>query len=356
MNFQPGRSDDAPVVVPAALQPAAPDRRIEISVLVLTGLALFGTLWVGLLAALLAGLLIHELVHVVAPLFRRFGATHKIGRFIALGLLTAIIILVITFGIIELISMLTTRSEGLVALMRKMADAVEVASQQLPAWLLAYVPTNGRDLDTMAAQWLREHARDLQQVGTMVGRILVHIIIGLVIGGMIAVSDLTNRGGRGPLTRVMAERVRLLALSFRRVIFAQVRISALNTVLTAIYLVGVLPLFDIHLPLAKTMIVVTFVVGLLPVIGNLISNTMIVVLSLSLSVYTAIASLVFLILIHKLEYFINAKIVGTQIEARAWEILIAMLVMEAAFGVPGVIAAPIFYAYLKVELKTRKLI
>jgi len=37
------------------------------------------------------------------------------------------------------------------------------------------------------------------------------------------------------------------------------------------------------------------------VIGNLISNTMIVVLSLSLSVYTAIASLVFLILIHKLE-------------------------------------------------------
>jgi predicted PurR-regulated permease PerM len=173
---------------------------------------------------------------------------------------------------------------------------------------------------------------------------------------MIAVSDLTNRGGRGPLTRVMAERVRLLALSFRRVIFAQVRISALNTVLTAIYLVGVLPLFDIHLPLAKTMIVVTFVVGLLPVIGNLISNTMIVVLSLSLSVYTAIASLVFLILIHKLEYFINAKIVGTQIEARAWEILIAMLVMEAAFGVPGVIAAPIFYAYLKVELKTRKLI
>ena len=150
--------------------------------------------------------------------------------------------------------------------------------------------------------------------------------------------------------------MRLLALSFRRVIFAQVRISALNTVLTAIYLVGVLPLFDIHLPLAKTMIVVTFLVGLLPVIGNLISNTMIVVLSLSLSVYTAAASLVFLILIHKLEYFINAKIVGTQIEARAWEILIAMLVMEAAFGVPGVIAAPIFYAYLKVELKTRKLI
>jgi predicted PurR-regulated permease PerM len=104
------------------------------------------------------------------------------------------------------------------------------------------------------------------------------------------------------------------------------------------------------------MIVVTFVVGLLPVIGNLISNTVIVVISLSLSVYVAAASLAFLILIHKLEYFINAKIVGTQIHARAWEILIAMLLMEAAFGVPGVIAAPVFYAYLKAELGRSKLI
>jgi predicted PurR-regulated permease PerM len=98
------------------------------------------------------------------------------------------------------------------------------------------------------------------------------------------------------------------------------------------------------------------VVGLLPVIGNLISNTVIVVISLSLSVYVAAASLAFLILIHKLEYFINAKIVGTQIHARAWEILIAMLLMEAAFGVPGVIAAPVFYAYLKAELGRSKLI
>ena len=40
-----------------------------------------------------------------------------------------------------------------------------------------------------------------------------------------------------------------------------------------IFLLGVLPLLGIHVPLAKTLVVVTFVVGLLPVIGNLISNT-----------------------------------------------------------------------------------
>ena len=47
---------------------------------------------------------------------------------------------------------------------------------------------------------------------------------------------------------------------------------------------------------------------------------------------------------------------GGQIRARAWELLLAMLVMEAAFGIAGVVAAPIYYAYLKRELEAAKLI
>ena len=61
-------------------------------------------------------------------------------------------------------------------------------------------------------------------------------------------------------------------------------------------------------------------------------------------------ALLFLITIHKLEYFLNAKIIGTQINARSWELLGAMLLMESLFGIPGVIAAPVFYAYVKTEL------
>jgi predicted PurR-regulated permease PerM len=104
------------------------------------------------------------------------------------------------------------------------------------------------------------------------------------------------------------------------------------------------------------MIALTFVVGLLPVLGNLISNTVIVVVSLSVSLLVAVGSLAFLILIHKLEYFVNARIVGARIRARAWELLLAMVVMDAWFGIPGLIAAPIYYAYLKDELTARKLV
>jgi len=58
--------------------------------------------------------------------------------------------------------------------------------------------------------------------------------------------------------------------------------------------------------------------------------------------------------IHKLEYFLNARIVGGQIRAHAWELLVAMLTMEAAFGIPGIVAAPIYYAYIKSECRTNK--
>ena len=115
-------------------------------------------------------------------------------------------------------------------------------------------------------------------------------------------------------------------------------------------------MLGIHVPLAKTLVVVTFIVGLLPVVGNLLSNTAVTVAALSVSLGVAIAALGFLILIHKLEYFLNARIVGTQINASAWELLIAMLLMEAAFGLPGLIAAPVYYAYLKSELVAERLI
>src|ERR1700712_1450024 len=211
-------------------------------------------------------------------------------------------------------------------------------------------------LRTTASTWLHEHAGQLRSIGQDVWRTLVHILIGMIIGGMIAVSREVGGREHGPLVRALTERVRLLGAAFRSVVFAQIRISALNTALTALYLFLVVPWIEAKLPLTKTMVAVTFIVGLLPVIGNLISNTVIVVVSLSVSPLLAASSLVFLIVIHKLEYFVNARVMGSQIHARAWELLLAMLVMDAIFGISGVVAAPIYYAYLKNELSAQNLI
>ncbi|MFA7282761.1 MAG: AI-2E family transporter, partial [Sterolibacterium sp.] len=237
--------------------------------------------------------------------------------------------------------------------MQKMADVLESTRAWLPDWAIAHLPADSIELQSRAATWLREHASELQSIGKETLRALAHALIGMAIGALVALREIDTTRSHGSLARELNRHAASFAAAFRRVVFAQVKIAAINAALTGLYLVLGLGLFGIHLPLAKTMVVFTFVVGLLPVLGNLLSNTVIVVLSLSHSPELALLSLGFLVIIHKLEYFLNARIVGNLIKARTWELLLAMLTMEAIFGIAGLVMAPIYYAYLKTEFAER---
>jgi predicted PurR-regulated permease PerM len=331
--------------------PTITDRQARYTTIVAALLGLVFCLQAGLLGALLAGLLVHELVNAIAPHIA-FGARGaKRGRLIGVGIVGAVVIGALVaagFGAFAFF-----RSEGAspAVLLDRMADILSSSRAALPAWIGQYLPTDAEALRQAIADWLRAHAKELETAGRTFGVGVAHILIGMVIGAMICVREARGEGERKPLPKEGGQRVRTLAQAFRSVVFAQMKISAVNTVLTALYLAAVLPLFGVQLPFIKAMITVTFFAGLLPVIGNIISNTIVVVVSLSTSFAVALGSLGFLVLVHHLEYFLNARIVGGEIRATAWEILCAMLVLEAAFGLPGLIAAPIFYAYIKAELR-----
>jgi predicted PurR-regulated permease PerM len=237
-----------------------------------------------------------------------------------------------------------------------MAQIIEDSRKILPPWLLTHLPADAITFKVQAAEWLRIHAEELQGAGKEAGRATVHVLVGMIIGGIVALRDATYDDTFKPFALALVNRTSLFGDAFRRIVFAQVRIAAINATFTAIYLLVFLPLMGVHLPLVKTMIAITFVVGLIPVAGNLISNTIIVIVSLSQSLSVALGSLLYLVVIHKFEYFLNARIVGSQIRANAWELLIAMLMMEAVFGLVGIVAAPIYYAYIKSELRARNLV
>jgi predicted PurR-regulated permease PerM len=333
---------------------AAPPGRHEIAAWILVGAGLFIILKLHLLSALLAGLLVYELVHIAAPKLphRLSGERARMLAVTALAILAAGGVAAAATGLIVFVR----GEEHLSSLLEKMAESIAHARANLPSSLAAYLPADADAMKDSTVHWLRTHAKDIRTVGADFGRALAHIIVGLVIGAMVSLADLQPHKLERPLARALAERMSRLGNAFRRIVFAQVRISAINALLSGLFLLVGLPIFGVHLPLAKTLVILTFVVGLLPVVGNLISNTVVFIVAFSVSIYVALAALVFLIVIHKLEYFLNARIVGGQISARAWELLVAMLLMEAAFGMSGIIAAPIYYAYLKDELSARELV
>lgn len=342
-------------IVPVAAPYSPRTTRHDIASWILTGILLFLVLRLHLLSALLGGLLVYELVYLLAPTLHRLFSNER-AKLVVLGGLSTLVVGLISFVILAAVAFFRGDAGHLPMLLQKMAEIVEGARGTLPTWILEHLPDRTEDLQVVIVDWLRRHAGEVQLAGKEAGRVLVHMLIGMIIGAMISLREALPHDRQAPLARALTQRTAGLGMAFRNIVFAQVRISAINTIFTALYLVVLLPLFGVHLPLTKTMIVVTFIAGLLPVLGNLISNTVIVIVSLSHSLPAALGSLAFLVLIHKAEYFLNARIIGQRIKARAWELLLAMLLMEAAFGIAGVIAAPIYYAYLKTELKQQGLI
>lgn len=334
---------------------AAPTRH-ETAAWIFAAVVLIGVLQWHLLPALMAGLLVYELTHVLAERLPRWVWMNGRHKFIAVALLAAAVVILVAVGFFGLATLFRPESGSVPALLGKMAEIIEDFRNKLPGWLADKLPDNVDDVKEAVGHWLRAHATEVQTVGKEAGRAIAHLLLGLIIGALVALREATEKAGNGPLAVALKTQVEHFGDAFRRVVFAQVKISALNTIFTAIYLAVALPLFGVHLPLVKTLIAITFVVGLIPVLGNLVSNTTIIVVSLSHSVEAALASLAFLVVIHKLEYFLNARIVGAGVGARAWELLVAMIAMESVFGLPGVVAAPIYYAYVKGELMARRLV
>ena len=272
-----------------------PVTRADIAAWVLAAIALALIIKLHLLSSLLAGLLVFKLVDVLTPWLRVRALGRDGPRVLAVTLIaTAVIAALVGIGV-GIAAFLRNSDESVPLLMQRMAQIVEDARAILPEGLRRYIPANTETLQGSIAEWLRSNASSLQLAGRGIGRTLVHVLMGMIIGALLSMQKASNPIDRRPLTEQVARHAARMASVFQRVVFAQVWISLINTFFTWLYLDIVLSLFGVDLPLVKTLVALTFIVGLLPIIGNLISNTAIVIVCLSQGVPVAAASLVFLV-------------------------------------------------------------
>ena len=213
------------------------------------------------------------------------------------------------------------------------------------------------DIDSLRAVALDSVRDALGHLGRYV-KIATKESVFLVAGVVIAVSVFLNpsfeaRRIKGHAkanlytfyTARIRERFASLYHSFETVMGAQILISAINASLTAIFV------FAIGLRYASLVIILTFICGLLPIIGNLISNTIIIGIAFTASPMQAGWAFVFLIVIHKLEYFLNSRIIGGRIDHPMWLTLLALIIGERLMGISGIILAPVVLSFIKVEMK-----
>jgi predicted PurR-regulated permease PerM len=353
-----------PEEAPAELRPAAPVRPSNAEIAAWLILAA-GTLLIfveDLVPGVVAGVVFYLLLEWTSVTLRHRVSAGAV-RPLALLLGTLLGGAAVTGAIMLLLTVIRAQMRNIPALMTQMAEILE-STRLLIIRVGGYsiypeAIQDAEDLKKFAAGWLKGNAEIIGIATETFSLGVIHIVMGLLLAMMVFLRHTRSQehiANRGPLAKHLIQKVRRLTRAFTQVVTAQIYISAINTTLTALYLLVLLPLVDRKLPFSITIVFITFVCGLIPVLGNLISNTVIVIVSLGISTGTAIASLVFLVVIHKLEYVVNSKIIGSKTGADIWEILLAVIVGEAAFGIQGIILAPVIYTFAKRELKDWKVV
>ncbi|HPN80049.1 hypothetical protein, partial [Dokdonella sp.] len=217
---------------------------------------LFLVLHLHLLSVLLAGLLVYALVNALAPSLQRHLPGTR-AHWLVVALLASTVVGLLTFAIAGTIAYLGSEHGNPSLLFERMAPVIERARAQLPEMIVNHLPDNSEQIREATMSWLREHAAQLQLAGKNAARVIVHLLIGMILGAMLALQTALARPPGGALTAALTERCRHLVTAFHDIVFAQVKISALNTLFTAIFLLIVLPLFGVSLPLAKTLVIAT---------------------------------------------------------------------------------------------------
>jgi predicted PurR-regulated permease PerM len=291
---------------------------------------------------------LHLATPLVTVLFSYFALSKlRLGQrnWVAVALFL-VLVLVISYGFVFFLN------EAFVAL-------PDIVSNSIPR-LIQFAKSNGvelpfTDIDSLKAFALENVKQQLGELGKF-AKIATKESIFLILGLVVAINlflDAKIDLGRekyvlknnlySAVADEISARFRAFYNSFETVMGAQMKISAINTTLTAIFIL------TISLPYAGVVIGVTFLCGLLPIIGNIIGNSVMVGIAIMISPKLAIGTLIFLVAIHKLEYFLNSKIIGERINNPMWLTLLGLIVGEKLMGIPGMILAPVVLNYIKVE-------
>ncbi len=317
--------------------------------LMMTALAALTIVWKGLIVPALLGLLVYAWSCLLADRLARADGTSPAvhpARWPAVvsgtvvGLLVITVFVLLTFWTIRLGS-----TNDLRIFLLRIEGSLDVLRQALPEWLAVSIPEDLTALKTQLFALLRSKAAELGSLGGTVIHVIVEGLFAILVGALAAIA--TWQPKRLESDQLFIAR---LLLVLERVVIAQLRIAAFNTAMTALYLFVILPFFGFVLPFRGLLCMFTLVTGILPVVGNLLANAVLALISFAVSPWLAIASLVYLIAIHKTEYFINARTVGSRVSVASWEILAAMLTGEALFGIPGLVTAPLLYPFFKREI------
>lgn len=283
---------------------------------------------------------------------------HVIAKALSLGLT---LVAIIGLGFV-----LSTVGELIVEQVRQQVpllagDINKVISQFSIFASLGVKPLEPGAIEGLFANYAKTNASNLLAL-TGHGLKSSFLLLLAVIVGFSIISQIidASRPGSEPIPyRFVSEllhQASLFKLCFGNFMAAQAYVALWNTFCTSVFIFLVLPLFAVDLPFKALLIGLTFLLSFVPALGNIVCNALMAVVCAASGAAIALLAIVYLILAHKAEYLINAKVLGKMQDVSVAEMLVFLVIGETLFGLFGLILLPIAYLYLRQSLKDGNLL
>ncbi len=278
------------------------------------------------------GLLLVFFVTFERALFFSAGA---LSRRFKVGRLPSLLVVLALAGVVLGLSALFSAG-GLqaAALDARQSLPERVAQVRSHPWFVA-LQEHLPDTDELAKS-AEHYAADVAKSAAALGRALLQALIGLVLAIVFFLDEARIKAFRQTLlpTSLVGTLARWgehVAEAVSLTVQLQLIVAGVNAVLTlpVLLLIGV--------PKPGTLMVLIFVSGLIPVVGNLISGAVLVVLAYQVKGWLGVGLFVVLtFLLHKVEsYYLNPRLTARHVALPGFVLILSLIACEHLFGFVG---------------------
>jgi predicted PurR-regulated permease PerM len=201
------------------------------------------------------------------------------------------------------------------------------------------------------AQSAEHYAADVAKSAAAIGRMFLSALIGLILAIVYFLDEERIRAFRDGLSSktlfgTLVRWFEHLAESVSLTVQLQLVVAACNAVLTlpVLLLIGV--------PHVPALMVLIFVSGLIPVVGNLISGAVLVVLAYQVKGWLGVSLFVGLtFVLHKIEsYYLNPRLTARHVALPGFVLILSLLAWEHLLGFAGLfVSFPFLYLVGKIR-------
>ncbi|MDE1977052.1 MAG: AI-2E family transporter [Elusimicrobia bacterium] len=240
----------------------------------------------------------------------------------------------------------------------RVPEMISVVLPRLNALASSYglsMPGSLEDLRAVIMSAVVEHAQALTKTSGVLTRELFEILVSILVAILYHLSafrkegawaDAESQGGfLDSFLSEFSERVRIFVGGFETIFRIQILLAVFRCAVLAIFLLVT------RLPWMHFLLVATFLLSVIPIVGAFSSSALILAAAFTGSFHAALGTLIFLLILHQAEYLIYSRLAGTGFALPTWIILLGLLIGEKCMGLAGLILAPVVIHYLREEMR-----